>query len=1496
MAPKRRPAAALPPREGRPGRRRPAAAVEEAVEVKRSAEELFAAGESIEANKVPLGCLQEGLEVIVTGAYWGLTCMVSGKILGLAVKAQKDIELRLRAEGTDNEDLLTWVSQNREEGVRVHLCGDSCTRNIEAHGFLHASFLKKKMESDRGGWTENLREEVDELSRLRALAAERDEKAKEKEKKEKREEKGESSSSTDAKKSKKKKKKESGTKEREKKKKKKKKEESKKWKISPQKELEACFKDTGLDPDPRIRSKGNLWSKEQKEVPAVCLQYFRNNLQRKLAGGALREGLTICWSLDLLLRGRISEAADSLSQRLKALEMIGSGASWGVAQRVELTPPEKGLLSTRAETNLAAKENLAEAKVRQQAKGKERPKGESGGGTPWKGYQKGDGKNKGKSKKGDKEEGKKDLKGHDFSSAMPLIESLLISCCKTLNFEVRGKAKPTGNVFPLPTSIDSLEGIVGQDVALLGVLRCLCMALNNYAGEALEGPAQVNKLHKELLQGLFEDVKVTLSWGHVFNDVSWNSFFRSRGVDYAGDEVATAKYTSWDNLKSAIPAQVGTVELCDLLDGGCLHYVENFTDYLLDETSRVFTKAPRVMVYDDSWDAVCEGLIASGICRVISEDDLFKVSGQPLLNGLFGVEKGELDGQFESHRLIMNLIPLNNICRGIQGDVATLPSWASMGPMTLMPTEQLLISSEDVRCFFYIFKVPESWHPFLGFNKVVPSRFTNGKPGKHYLCATVLPMGFKNSVSLAQAVHRSVVAKASQRVSEGLSGDQELRKDRPFPRSNFMYRVYLDNYDELEKCDSHLAGLIRGEPSSTILALRAEYEHWGIPRHPKKAVQRLDKAEVQGAIVNGMQVIAGGLVYISTFRRAVLGSLNHVWQFIEKFNDHPPVVKLEIPALVKLEIARCIAMLPLAKLSFRQRIETSVTASDASTTGGGLTVSTGLTNLGQVASTCKVRGDLPEASSIVQVLTIGLFDGIGALRVASDSLQLPIAGHISVEKDPCASRVLESRFPGTVFVSDIELVDAAMTKDWACQFSQVGLVLIGAGPPCQGVSGLNANRRGALRDSRSCLFVHIPRIKRLVQAAFPWAQVHLLGESVQSMDETDRTTMSTEFELVPWAINAGGVSLAQRPRLYWVSWELCPQDGVTITAPSSSAFSSFGTIDLEATILPEQFLEAGWSLKGASRLPTFTTSRPRAAPGRSPAGLNRLSSSEIQQWEEDLFRFPPYQYQLCYQLHKGDQHRLPSPEEREVIMGFPKGYTMHCLPKAQQHSQQHVDTRCTLIGNSWNVTVVAWLISQLAAPLGLCRPHTPADCVQVTSPGSSRHLAAFLVRPPMNSRQVTNRSGNEYCLIRALMNQVSIKGEDILLSAATEDTLKFHRLRASIPSNLWRWRTVCGWQWRGHKDHINVLEMRAVLCGLRWRIAKQGLRNAKFCHLVDSLVCLHSLSRGRTSSRKMRRTLCKINSLLLASRNHGVWTYVHTSSNPADRPSRRGVRRKWARK
>ena len=127
-----------------------------------------------------------------------------------------------------------------------------------------------------------------------------------------------------------------------------------------------------------------------------------------------------------------------------------------------------------------------------------------------------------------------------------------------------------------------------------------------------------------------------------------------------------------------------------------------------------------------------------------------------------------------------------------------------MHPFAVGDDDVLLVSSEDVRCFFYIFSVPTSWHRFLAFGRLVPPGLTPDRSGKYYLCSRVLPMGFCNSVSLAQHIHRNGEA-VEECVRKGARAgwEAEHRKDRSFCWSNPSFRVYLDNFDLLEKVDNY---------------------------------------------------------------------------------------------------------------------------------------------------------------------------------------------------------------------------------------------------------------------------------------------------------------------------------------------------------------------------------------------------------------------------------------------------------------------------------------------------------------------------------------------------------------------------------------------------------------------------------------------------------------------------------------------------------------------
>ena len=588
----------------------------------------------------------------------------------------------------------------------------------------------------------------------------------------------------------------------------------------------------------------------------------------------------------------------------------------------------------------------------------------------------------------------------------------------------------TGRLFPLPSSPKLLAKLFPQALTInRTALRVLVCCLNSLNGEGDGGEAcEASEFQGKVLSGLFGDCERVSAWSFDAAPQDWNQFFLTRNVDYKGDEVLTAQSMQWENVAPALPEEVGGVNLEEVTELGCKHYVLNFEDYLLDPEDQVYCKPPRVMVPPDAWRNFCENLLSKGVFDKVHESEVYRVQGQPLLNGLFGVSKHEFSGPWEVLRIIMNLIPLNGVCREFAGDVGTLPAWAGMTPLQIQPHEELVISSEDVRCFFYIFRVPKEWHRFLAFNRPLPKELGGTKPGIYYPCSAVLPMGFKNSVSLAQHVHRYIVKQSVLPLSSTIGGEAELRKDRPFPSVSRMYRIYLDNFDCLEKTSCDFSETLKGSVSPLVQQLRDQYKRLGIPRHPKKAVSRQPQAEVQGAVLDGqrgiahpkiekvlkyvyldhlllkagrssqrqMQVVGGGLVYIAMFRRPLLGGLNHIWQFIVACEGSPPVVKFDIPPEVRVEIARFLGLIPLAYMDYRCSISPCVTASDASEGGGGVTASTGLSPEGAAASSLPIRGDVIEPADLISVLTIGLFDGIGALRVAADSLGWCVAGHISV--------------------------------------------------------------------------------------------------------------------------------------------------------------------------------------------------------------------------------------------------------------------------------------------------------------------------------------------------------------------------------------------------------------------------------------------------------------------------------------------------------------------
>ena len=79
-------------------------------------------------------------------------------------------------------------------------------------------------------------------------------------------------------------------------------------------------------------------------------------------------------------------------------------------------------------------------------------------------------------------------------------------------------------------------------------------------------------------------------------------------------------------------------------------------------------------------------------------------------------------------------------------------------------------------------------------------------------------MGYLNSVGVAQHIHRGVITRALGSLSGLGKSAQEIRRDRVFSACSNLFRVYLDNFDQVQKLDiaTATAFLVSGSTSEHI--------------------------------------------------------------------------------------------------------------------------------------------------------------------------------------------------------------------------------------------------------------------------------------------------------------------------------------------------------------------------------------------------------------------------------------------------------------------------------------------------------------------------------------------------------------------------------------------------------------------------------------------------------------------------------------------------------
>eukprot|EP00971_Amphidinium_carterae_P030238 594946-Amphidinium_carterae.1 len=232
-------------------------------------------------------------------------------------------------------------------------------------------------------------------------------------------------------------------------------------------------------------------------------------------------------------------------------------------------------------------------------------------------------------------------------------------------------------------------------------------------------------------------------------------------------------------------------------------------------------------------------------------------------------------------------------------------------------------------------------------------------------------------------------------------------------------------------------------------------------------------------------------------------------------------------------------------------------------------------------------------------------------------------------------------------------------------------------------------------------------------------------------------------------------------------------------------------------------------------------------------------------WEADGYRYPLYQYHEDCLVMDGGRLRPFVADEREQLQGLELDFTVGACTGAEKHNLQQVeDLRCNLVASCFHVPTVMWLLGALLYRFG-----------HLASPLTSCHIGRFF-GSTMDMEDSTLGSS----LVRRLLLQLTHRGTDIR-------TLRKRLVSSQVPMQIgcwmWQWSAGFGHAWRHTGDHINILEARALVQGVRARLRRSSEQGCRWLHLVDSLVVMGAVSKGRSSAPGLRAELRKLASLQL---------------------------------
>jgi len=350
-----------------------------------------------------------------------------------------------------------------------------------------------------------------------------------------------------------------------------------------------------------------------------------------------------------------------------------------------------------------------------------------------------------------------------------------------------------------------------------------------------------------------------------------------------------------------------------------------------------------------------EKLAATGRLRLL---DLSEVE-ELYSSGLFAVVK-----DLERDRLIMDSRPANSREIGLNHWCGSLANASMLGQICLAEGEELCMSGEDVKDFFYQFVVSRkraARNSLVGkltsaeLKHLFPSLEIPREGG--YVGLSTMAMGDLCAVEFAQSSHLGVVLQCG-----GIHPCELLRLRSPMPRGPFMGGIVIDDLVLLERVmRSNLQAA--SVASLRLEAIKEKYKEVGLPVNLKKEFVDATCARFWGAEVDGkagivrpnsfrvwplmlvtlrvcclgvtsvslLESLCGSWISVLMFRRRTLSVLNEIFGALHSGLAQNDIIRLSEG--LKDELVSAVVLGSLSYVNLRAKVLPTFRATDASDWG-----------------------------------------------------------------------------------------------------------------------------------------------------------------------------------------------------------------------------------------------------------------------------------------------------------------------------------------------------------------------------------------------------------------------------------------------------------------------------------------------------------------------------------------------------------------------------------